>query len=212
LAALPLAATVVAVFFAFRTGIAARRRRNPALAIWSFALVQFAVAAAALTWGVALGWSPALYRVFYLFGAVLNAAWLGLGTIWLLANRSIAWTAAAVLTILSVYAAVAVVRGDLVAGALTRSSIPAPAEVIAPGVRVLSRWFSIGGSVVVLGGLVFSMLARRRSQVVGLSMLAGGVVVVGLAGEMARSGRAGAFSALMAVGIGVMFLGFLRSS
>ncbi len=39
--------------------------------------------------------TPATYRVFYGFGAVLNVAWLGLGTLWLVWERS----AAAVMTI-----------------------------------------------------------------------------------------------------------------
>lgn len=210
MAAFPLAATVIAAYFAFRTGTAAHKRGNPALGIWSFALAQFTVAAAAMTLGVAFGWTPVMYRVFYLFGAVLNVAWLGLGTIWLLAGRALRWAAAAALVIASVYACAVVIGSDLMVGALDEA-MPVPADVVAAGVRVLSRWFSIGGSVVVVAGLVVSMLSRRRAQAAALALLAAGVVVVGLAGEMARVGRAGAFSALLAGGIAVMFLGFVRS-
>jgi hypothetical protein len=80
-----------------------------------------------------------------------------------------------------------------------------------PGsVRALGRWFSIGGSVVVLLGLVWSLI-KRRSQSLGLALLAGGVIVVGVAGVLARAGHVGAFSVLLAAGIVLMYTGFVRT-
>jgi len=213
LVVLPLAATVVAVFFTLRTASAARASKSTALELWSFALFQFAVASAALSWGVAFGWSPAIYRVFYLFGAVVNVVWLALGTIWLLAPRAIATVALAVVAIATGYAMYAVLTASFVATAthaFAVASIPAPSKVMPGSVRVLSRWYSIGGSLLVIGGLVWS-LVRRRRHTVGLALLAGGVVVVGLAGEFARAGVVAAFSALLAAGIAVMYAGFART-
>ena len=210
---LPIAATVVAAFFAVRTARASRASRSVALELWTFALVQFAVASAALAWGVAFGWSSAVFRVFYLFGAVVNVVWLALGSIWLLAPRAVATVALAIVAIATGYALYAVSTASFVAGAsqaFAHTAIPAPKEVMPGSVRVLSRWYSIGGSVVVLAGLGWSLLRRRR-HATGLALLAGGVVLVGAAGEFARAGVVAAFSALLAAGVAVMYAGFART-
>ena len=54
-----------------------RERRAPELAAWAAALAAYALAAAALAWGAAAGWSDAVFRVYYLGGALLTAALLG---------------------------------------------------------------------------------------------------------------------------------------
>ena len=48
-----------------------RATRRPELAAWS----------AALTWGAAAGWDARAFRVYYLFGALLTAPLLGLGSV-----------------------------------------------------------------------------------------------------------------------------------
>jgi hypothetical protein len=210
---LPFGATVVASFFTVNTWRAAMWSQSRALATWSFALAQFAVASAALTWGVAFGWSSSLYRVFYLFGAIVNVAWLGLGTVRLLVpDTAWRWLVTLGVIALSIYAAVVVVGATFVPGAahaLASERIPVPSHVMPGGVRALSRWSSIGGSLVVVGGLVWSIAKRRR--VVGFALLAGGVVVVGVAGELARAGLVAGFSACLAAGIATMYAGFLRT-
>jgi hypothetical protein len=210
--ALPLAATVVAVFFVLRTASAARASKSVALELWSFSILQFAVASAALAWGVAFGWTSSVFRTFYLFGAVVNVIWLAVGTIWLLSPRVVATVALAVVAIATGYALYVVSTTSFVAGAaqaFAHSSIPAPSKVMPGSARVLSRWYSIGGSVVVIAGLVWSLVRRRHTT--GLALLTLGVVIVGLAGEFARAGLVAAFSALLAVGIAVMYAGFART-
>ena len=60
--------------------------RSPAHAAWAAALGAFAMASGALAWGAAAGWSDAVFRVYYLGGALLSAALLGTGSL-LLAGR-----------------------------------------------------------------------------------------------------------------------------
>jgi hypothetical protein len=74
-----------AALLALRLGgaIAARWRagRRPELAAWAAALVSYAIAAGAMAWGAAAGWSAPAFRVYYLFGGLLTAALLGLGSL-----------------------------------------------------------------------------------------------------------------------------------
>ena len=58
-----------------------RATRRPELAAWSAALLAYAAASAALTWGAAAGWDARAFRVYYLFGALLTAPLLGVGSL-----------------------------------------------------------------------------------------------------------------------------------
>ncbi|MFP5309742.1 MAG: hypothetical protein ACLGIR_09225 [Actinomycetes bacterium] len=85
-----LVATVVSAVFA----VALLRRwavrgRTPATLWWGLSLVQFCVASVALLLGEVLGWGAPVFRVFYLFGAVTNVLWLGLGTVAINARRRV---------------------------------------------------------------------------------------------------------------------------
>ena len=63
-----------------------RERSDPQLVAWAAGLGAYAVASAALAWGAASGWSDPVFRVYYLFGGLLTAALLGVGSL-LLAGR-----------------------------------------------------------------------------------------------------------------------------
>lgn len=76
-----LVATVVSGLFAIRLLRRwSARSGNRALGYWGASLAMFCLASAALTGGALVGWGGALFRVFYLFGAVLNVPWLALGS------------------------------------------------------------------------------------------------------------------------------------
>jgi hypothetical protein len=63
--------------------------RRSELGAWTAALFAYAVAAAALTWGAAAGWDARAFRVYYLFGGLLTAPLLGLGSLLLYGWRRI---------------------------------------------------------------------------------------------------------------------------
>lgn len=78
------------------TALLARRWRatsRPELAAWTGALFAYSVACAALTWGAAAGWDAPAFRVYYLFGGLLTAPLLGVGSIVLYGWRRASWPA-----------------------------------------------------------------------------------------------------------------------
>jgi len=84
---LPLLSTLLA--FAFATLVADQwvRRRQPYQLVWTLGLVWYGIGAGTELIGGAFGWNQLLYRGWYLFGAFGVAAYLGLGTVFLL-NRT----------------------------------------------------------------------------------------------------------------------------
>jgi len=82
--ALPLIATVTAAVFAVLLIDQWLRRRRPYKLAWAIGVALFGIAALVEVLGDLIGWNGILYRAWYLTGAVWVAAWLGLGTVFLL--------------------------------------------------------------------------------------------------------------------------------
>ena len=59
-------------------------RRGGFQLIWAFGMLFYGIAAGAEALAAIGGWNEALYRTWYLTGAVWTAGWLGLGTTFLL--------------------------------------------------------------------------------------------------------------------------------
>lgn len=89
------------------------RGTQPAQLVWAIALVMFAIASLALFSGVISGWTTIEFRIFYLFGGVLNVPWLALGS--LIVNvRSLIVTrlTGALLGIVAVFVVLSTLRAD----------------------------------------------------------------------------------------------------
>jgi hypothetical protein len=78
-------------------------RHNPAFLFWGIGLAMFGAGSFAEAY-LALAWNKWIFFVWYLFGAALNAAWLGHGTLYLLVRRRWVHVVTAMLVIGSLYA------------------------------------------------------------------------------------------------------------
>jgi len=179
-----------------------RERRERQLVAWAAGLGAYAVASAALAWGAASGWNDAVFRVYYLFGGLLTAALLGVGSL-LLAGRRWAAPVGLVYAGLAVGVAIAVPLTAPVAG----GSIPEAQEHLDVWpARVLAV---LGNSLGTLAVIAVALLTIRRRP------LGNALVIAGVAVAAAGSGLAGlgvaetaAFVALAAV---LLYAGFVRS-
>src|SRR6266508_3388565 len=186
---LPAVATAASAAFAVAVlRQYAARRRTHQLA-WGVGLAMFALASLALMTGVAAGWTPFGFKVYYLFGAMLNVPWLALGTVSLLAGplaRRVYLAGLALFTAAStVLLALAEVGAADVAGRL-----PEGRELLPVPVRVLAVLGNTVGTVVVVGGAVASGLAlrhrrERRPRFEGNLLIALGVLLAASGGVLA---------------------------
>ncbi len=83
----PFLASLLSFVFAAMVGDQWLRRRQPFQLVWTIGLIFYGIGAGTDFLASAFGWSEPLYRTWYLFGAFGVAAYLGLGTIFLL-NRT----------------------------------------------------------------------------------------------------------------------------
>ena len=84
---IPTLTAVLALGFAAALLDQWRERRQMFQLIWAVGMGFFGIAAGCEAIAAAAGWNEALYRTWYLTGAVWTAGWLGLGTAFLL-NRT----------------------------------------------------------------------------------------------------------------------------
>jgi hypothetical protein len=204
-----LSALVSAVFAVVMGARYLRRRKAHQLA-WTIGLAMFAAAALAGALARMGGATEAEYRVFYLFGAILNVAWLALGTLFLLAPRSARW-AAWVVVALSVIAAVAVFTSpvDLTAAVDTGKGFGE-----SPLPRILAGIGSGVGSLILVGGALWSawIFLRRRHEgrrALGNVIIAAGVLVAAAGGTAAFTGASGVVEWTNFAGVSLIFIGFL---
>ncbi|MFL5770194.1 MAG: hypothetical protein ACJ765_08950 [Chloroflexota bacterium] len=80
-----------------------RERRGGFQLIWALGMLFFGIASGCEALGAAGGWNEALYRTWYLTGAVWTAGWLGLGTTFLLAKTRFGYTFAFCLLLAGVF-------------------------------------------------------------------------------------------------------------
>jgi len=83
---LPFVSTAVMVWFTVDVLRRYLVRRNPAFLFWAIGLAMFGAGSFAEAY-LALAWNKWVFFVWYLFGAALNAAWIGHGTLYLLARK-----------------------------------------------------------------------------------------------------------------------------
>ncbi len=83
---LPFLSSLLSFIFAILVADQWLRRRQPYQLVWAIGLLWYGISAGTEFLGGAYGWNEPLYRVWYLIGAFGVAAYLGLGTVWLLRN------------------------------------------------------------------------------------------------------------------------------
>lgn len=96
---LPLGSSVLSLVFAAMVFDQWWQRRHSFQLVWAVGLLWFGIAAGCEFLGSALGWNEALYRTWYLIGALFVAAYLGAGTIYLLSKTGFGYFAGATVII-----------------------------------------------------------------------------------------------------------------
>ena len=201
-------AAVVAFAFALSTFERWLDRRRPQELAWCVALVLFTLGALSLWVGAALGWAPWSFRLFYLFGAIVNVPVLALGSVYLLDRRAGQVTAAILAVALGFAAGVMVVTP---VGQVSPGELPQGSDVLDALPRVLAAVCSAGGAIVVFAIAVWSI--ARRQRVASNALIALGTAVLSASGVLnSVLGEMDAFAVTLTVGVVVLFAGFLFSS
>ena len=187
-ALLAFAAALVSLRLAGRLLTRWRSRRTPHLGAWAAALGSFGVACVALAAGAAAGWNEAAFRVYYLFGGLLTAPLLGLGSLLLRG-----WRWAVPVTLVYVGLAAGVSLAEPLAAPVGGSEIPeAQRHLDLFAARVLAI---LGNSVGTLAVVAVAALTFRRRPL-GNGLILAGVAVAAVGSALFGLGVAGTAASL----------------
>jgi hypothetical protein len=181
-AVLAFAAALVALRLSGALAARWRVRRAPELAAWSASLLAYAIASAALAWGAAGGWDGRAFRVYYLFGGLLTAPLLGLGSLLLVGRRWALWPAL-VYTGLAVGVAIAVP----VEGEIGGTDIPEAQDHLD---LVPARLVAIAGNTLGTLAVVIVAIATIQRRPRGNALILLGVAVAAVGSALAGLGTA----------------------
>lgn len=110
---LPTVTSLLATVFAITVFARWRSNGRRYLLFWGIGLSFYALGTAMEAAFGLFGWRPWIFRAYYLSGAVLTAAWLGQGTIFLLAKRRLPIASLVLLSLGTLYGLYEVGRADL---------------------------------------------------------------------------------------------------
>lgn len=216
---LPLLATVISLEFTMALWRRWRQSRRSYLRSWLVSFVFFTAGTASLWYGVAFGWSSASFRLFYLFGAFLAAPWLAQGELELLASPKVARISLFFLVLVSINMMFVIgyepfIEGKTVSG----FAVPHGPDLFPVYVRALVVLSNVVGTIIVVGGTVWSGLRSRgrgpaaASRFRGTMLIAFGVLVSAAGGGMTYLGEENGLALSLVIGVAVMYYGFVVAS
>jgi hypothetical protein len=220
--ALAAAAMLISLAFALSTLERWLARRRPHEAAWTISLFLFAAGSLALGAGTAFGWRDWSFRAFYLFGGVLNVPFLALGTVFLLAGPAVGRRVAIGVSLVAAFAA-----GVIAVAPITHPVLPGVFPTGKDHFGVLPRVFAGVGSglaaVVIIGGALWSAARLLRSgssagtdnkrlAAANILIAVGTIVISAKSAFESLGDDETAFAAALAVGITIIFAGFLLTN
>ncbi len=213
---LPFISSVVS--FAFAATVLKRyieHHRRPHLLLWGIGMIFYGIGGLMEGLHGAFGWNPLVFRLWYLFGAILVAAWLGQGTVYLLAKRRLAHALMILLGLGSLFAVWRVFGATLDPSLMTGGELSGHA-ITSGGVRILTPFFNLYGTIALVGGAIWSAWLFWRKRVllhrtIGNILIAIGAMSPAFGGAFSRFGLGGALYISELLGAVIMFIGFLRA-
>ncbi len=213
LALIPLASALVSLVFALIVLDQFFTRRKPYQLIWAIGLFMYFISTGTEFWAGTWGLNELIYRLWYLFGAIFVAAYLGMGTLYLLAPRRVAHIIMSILIVASLYATIRVFSVDIDLSTLSYLS----GRAMPQGIRLMTPFFNTFGTISLVGGAIYSawFFWRRRflkHRVVSNILIAVGAILPAFGGIHFRFvGSPQLFFVSELLGIIIIFIGFLRS-
>lgn len=223
---LPYFSTAIMLVFSISVFQRWLAKRKPHFLYWSIGLGMFGAGSFAEALFAGIGWTRTVFFIWYFFGAVLNAAWIGHGTLLLLFRKP--WTRV-VSGLLILSSLVALVLMLQVMPRLDASRFDAGVAIseqyrdIMPPVdqgatiRLTTPFFNIYGLLTLVGGALWSAWLFLRKQVlpnrvIGNVLIAGGALSIGLASTLTRLGFGGYLYLGELAAAVLMYAGFVLAS
>ncbi|MGB2896750.1 MAG: hypothetical protein WBB65_11380 [Anaerolineales bacterium] len=218
---IPLLSSTLSFVFAVLIFKRYAERKGMHLLLWGIGIIFYGIGGFSEAYFGVLGWNSLIFRLWYLFGAILVAAWLGQGTVYLLAKRRWANVLTALLILGSIYATFRIFTAELDPTQMTTSlhtgSELSGDAIITSGIRSLTPIFNLYGTVALVGGAIYSAFIFWRKKILlhrtlGNLLIAVGALAPAFGGAFSRFGIPGALYIGELFGVILLFAGFIRAT
>jgi hypothetical protein len=217
---LPFLSSLISIIFAYFVLKRYAEKKGAHTLLWGIGMIFYGIGGFCEGYYGFFGWNELVFRLWYLLGAILVAAWLGQGTVYLLAKKP--WPITMGLLILgSIWGTYKVFSAQLDPSLLTTSlhtgSELSGHAIVTDGVRGLTPLFNIYGTVTLVGGAIWSAWIFYRKRVLlhrtlGNILIAAGALAPAFGGAGSRFGIPAALYIGELVGAILMFIGFWRAT
>src|SRR5215216_5014229 len=218
---LPYLSTIVTFIFTVAVYNRYRQRGGIHLLLWAFGLVLYGIGTLSEVI-LGLAFNVIFLKLWYLIGAMLTAAWLGMGTVHLLIRRGnvaqiLTWGLAAV----SVLAFLLVMLAPVTSSAydITRPVSEQYKEIFARNglIILLTILLNIYGTLTLVGGAIYSAFLFWRKKILanrmfGNILIAAGALSPAMGGTFLRIGLTDFVYLSELVGAILMFIGFVMAT
>jgi len=219
---LPFSSTLITAIFAAAVLLRYSRRGGLHLLLWGVGLILYGLGTFSEAF-LGLAYSPFMLRIWYLTGAMLTAAWLGQGTLYLLVRKpGVAHAAMLGLAVVSAIAIIAVMAAPMNPAAAYNIHVPASVQykaILSRGALIvaLTILLNIYGTLTLVGGAIYSAFIfwRKRvlpNRVIGNVLIAAGALLPASAGTFVKLGLADWLYLSELLGAMIMFIGFLQAT
>jgi hypothetical protein len=218
---LPLLSATLCFIFAVVLFLRFAKKRGLHVLVWGIGIVMYGLGGLSEALHGISGFNDFFFRIWYLFGAILVAAWLGQGTMYLLLRRKVAHVQTVLLVAASIYGGIRVFGAKLDPTLLTTSlhtgSELSGHAIVTDGVRLLTPFFNLYGTLALVGGAIWSAIIFFRKRVLlhrtlGNLLIATGALLPAFGGTFSRMGIPNALYISEFLGVLFLFAGFLRAT
>jgi len=215
--------TLVTFFFVLAVFNRYRIRRGTHLLFWGLGLVFYGLGTLTEVL-LSFAFSPLALRFWYLSGAMLTAAWLGQGTLFLLVRkRGVASLLAGVLIVLTMLSLGLILSAPLTpATEAYNTALPVSAQykdiLVRSGlITLLTILLNIYGTIALVGGAIYSayLFWRKRvfaNRMLGNILIAAGALMPAMAGSFIKAGLADWLYVSEFLGVVLMYAGFMQAT
>jgi hypothetical protein len=210
---IPVVTTILAIPFSleiFRRWRAHRERLH--LLWWAIGVGVYGVGTFTEAWTTLFGWSPAIFRAWYISGALLGGAPLAQGSVYLLMKRKTAHVLTALLIGYVVVASVAVMLSPIDFAAVEPHRLTGRVfgwpwvRLFSPVVNLYAVIFLIGGAV--LSALRYSTDPLNRHRMWANVLIAVGAILPGIGGTATRMGHTEVLYVTELIGLVLTWTGY----
>ena len=218
---IPYLSTVVTFIFTFAVYNRYRQRGGSHLLLWALGLFFYGLGTLSEVI-LSLTFNALVLKIWYLTGAMLTAAWLGMGSVHLLVRKgNAAKVTTWVLTAVSVLAFVLVMLAPVLSSNydVARPASEQYKEILSrSGLTIFfTILLNIYGTLTLVGGAIYSAFLFWRKKVLanrmfGNILIAAGALSPAMGGSLLKAGYTDMLYISEFVGVILMFVGFVMST